>query len=228
MFSDTPQHILIEQRATILFRLTAAGRMVCVNEPGDPPAPNLYICRSQHGLRCWFHVDLPDALCAEIRAICAAEPPSANLETPPHCRAQLRALLAEPADEWRGPCFTFPAALPPAPDVVLLDAADAERLRPTFGAPPPTYWPIAAIFHGDQAVAICGSSRRTPFACEAGADTLRTARGRGYAVQTVSAWAQAMRAEGCTPLYSTAWDNEASRAVAHKLGLICYAEDWSL
>ena len=31
-----------------------------------------------------------------------------------------------------------------------------------------------------------------------------------------------------TPLYSTSWDNEASRAVARRLGLLLIGEDWHL
>ena len=37
-----------------------------------------------------------------------------------------------------------------------------------------------------------------------------------------------MRASGRTPLYSTAWSNAASLAVARKLGLIPYAATWNL
>ena len=40
-----------------------------------------------------------------------------------------------------------------------------------------------------------------------------------------AAWAQAVRTQGGIPLYSTSWDNRASRAVAHNLGLSLYGED---
>ncbi len=43
-----------------------------------------------------------------------------------------------------------------------------------------------------------------------------------------ASWASATRATGQIPLYSTSWDNHASRAVARELGLVQYAADLSL
>jgi predicted GNAT family acetyltransferase len=58
--------------------------------------------------------------------------------------------------------------------------------------------------------------------------TLEEFRGRGYAPAVVAAWAHAVREAGRIPLYSTTWDNLASRAVARKLGLIVYGSNLSL
>jgi hypothetical protein len=44
----------------------------------------------------------------------------------------------------------------------------------------------------------------------------------------VAAWANAIRAGGRIPLYGTAWSNASSRAVARKLGLVMYGEDFRL
>ncbi|MXY71814.1 MAG: GNAT family N-acetyltransferase, partial [Dehalococcoidia bacterium] len=75
---------------------------------------------------------------------------------------------------------------------------------------------------------VCGSVRITPEAHEAGVETSANARGRGFAVAVVAAWAQAVRALGAEPLYSTSWDNAASQAVASKLGLIPYASTFHM
>lgn len=53
-------------------------------------------------------------------------------------------------------------------------------------------------------------------------------RGRGLAPLVVAAWREAAERSGRQPLYSTSWDNEASLRVARKLGLIAYADTFSL
>ncbi len=62
----------------------------------------------------------------------------------------------------------------------------------------------------------------------AGIETLEAYRGRGYATAVVAGWAYAIRATDRIPLYSTSWDNLASQAVAHRLGLVQYGTDLSL
>ncbi|MFP6625009.1 MAG: GNAT family N-acetyltransferase, partial [Myxococcota bacterium] len=60
-----------------------------------------------------------------------------------------------------------------------------------------------------------------------GIETLSAYRGRGLAPRVAAAWGRALREQGGEPLYSTSWDNKASRAVARKLGLVPYGEDIS-
>jgi predicted GNAT family acetyltransferase len=88
--------------------------------------------------------------------------------------------------------------------------------------------PMLAVFEDGAAVSICFCARRSDVAAEAGLETALPFRGRGYAAHVTAAWALSVRATGLIPLYSTAWDNHASRAVARKLGLYAYAANWSL
>jgi predicted GNAT family acetyltransferase len=50
-------------------------------------------------------------------------------------------------------------------------------------------------------------------------------RRQGYASAPVLAWARAVRMRGLVPLYSTSWQNTASRALARKIGLFQFAND---
>ena len=86
---------------------------------------------------------------------------------------------------------------------------------------------LAAIEEG-RAVALCFCSRVGARAAEAGVETAPEARRRGLASAVVAAWAGAVRAGGRRPLYSTSWENRASRGVAARLGARLYGEDLSL
>ncbi len=95
----------------------------------------------------------------------------------------------------------------------------------------------AGLEHGDictamvvngAAVSLCYSARLTDYTAEAGLETLKDYRGRGYAQAVFAAWARAVRGTGRIPFYSTASENTASQAVARKLGLVRYAVGFSL
>jgi predicted GNAT family acetyltransferase len=85
--------------------------------------------------------------------------------------------------------------------------------------------PMFAVVVGGHAVSVCCSVRETAEAFEAGVETVAAHRRRGYAPRAVTAWAREVRAMGRVPLYSTSWQNEASRAVARALGLIHFGTD---
>ena len=99
---------------------------------------------------------------------------------------------------------------------------------PTLAADLPDRQPCLAIVREGRLASICFSARNTPDAAEAGLETMEAFRGHGYATAVTAAWAQAVRAEGRIPLYSTDWDNRASRAVARKLGLVLYGADLTI
>jgi predicted GNAT family acetyltransferase len=98
-------------------------------------------------------------------------------------------------------------------------AAHLEDIRRNFEARNPVWTVIEDGF----AVSLCFSARLTKRAAAAGVKTLEGYRGHGYAPAAVAAWADAIRATGRIPLYDTSWENDASQAVARKLGLIQYS-----
>jgi RimJ/RimL family protein N-acetyltransferase len=224
--------LMVRQAAT-LFRLDGAGRLLAVNEPGEPTAPRLFIGRTIEGTLWHCRHDLPAPLVAEIDALLAAEPPPVDLRDPLRCERRLRALLAAHApiaSVWSGPAWWCPEGIVaprPVEAVRLTDGAALRAHFPGWARDFATSQPCCAVLDGEEAVAVCCSSRWSDIAAEAGADTLEQYRGRGYAAATVAAWAAAVRATGRLPLYSTSWDNVASQGVARTLGLVLYGADLS-
>jgi hypothetical protein len=234
--ADTPDHLaLLDLQIAALFAHDARGRILHTNEP--PPhgrAPRFFLGRTTHGNRWRFRDDLLLATVRELDALARAEPIASDLRQPLRNLEQLKAVLALHATTTGGdggPAYRFPARLPLPSGVTMIDHTNIRLLRewepdlPRFERHLDVMLPCAVVVENDVAVSVCFCSRLTPRAAEAGLETLPRARGCGYAVAVVAAWARAVRATGRTPLYSTSWDNLASQSVAQRLGLILYAED---
>jgi len=165
-----------------------------------------------------------------LARLAAAERAPAELEADPERRAVLRDRLdaAAPVEsEWCGPAYRFPDDLVAPRDTAPLAACERARVAerfPQVGSLAERE-PILAAREDGQVVSLCYAATRPGPAAEAGVETLPEARGRGHAARVTAAWACAQRARGVIPLYSTSWQNRASRAVARKLGLILYASD---
>ena len=178
--------------------------------------------------------DVGPAEVGALAALAAAEAPWVVDTAEPADPAPYAAVLARIAPVariWAGPAFRFPDDIPEATGAVLITAANAALLEPHLPAWLPdvhTAQPMVVCPTDGAAAAVCGSVRRTPAAHEAGVETARAFRGRGYAARAVAAWARAVRAAGAVPLYSTSWENRASRALARRLGLIAFGSDLHL
>lgn len=224
---------LMEWQAAALFRHDAAGRLLSVNELGDPPAPRLFVGRTAEGNLWRFRYDLPPELMHVLDGLLAAEPIAADLRQPLGCAERLREALAAHAPiaaTYAGPAWWCPKGIasPRAiPTTRLADAATARRTFPWLAEELADRQPCVAVLEVGEVVGICFSARLSPVAAEAGVATLEAYRRRGYAAATVAAWARAVRAIGRMPLYSTSWDNDASQGVAKSLGLVLYGADLS-
>lgn len=219
-----------------LFLHDERGRMVARNALDPEPVPRFFLGRTADGNRWRVRDDVPDDVAARLDALCQHEPAPADLREPPRHDARYREALAGhgPVTEaWSGPAYRFPASLPPAAtnvipltrdNATLLQGRDLEPWLEDIGRSEP----LVALVREGRALSVCGSVRITPDAHEAGVETSADARGHGEAVAAVAAWARAVREHGAEPLYSTSWDNAASRAVARKLALIPYAADYHL
>lgn len=241
MISDRDR---VEIQANTLFTHDEAGRMDRVNEPDGDPAPRFFLARSTAGHAYRFSRHLPNDVVRELMAYIEREPVPQDLRQPPAYLETYKAILAAHAPiqkVFHGPAYYFPPVIPMRDDVAAtqMTAQHAEALQFGFGWVVPHLAqmpPVFAVLDGARAVALCFSSRvptqrsidTNEAAHEAGAETLRSFRGRGYAAVAVAGWATAIRALGHTPLYSTEWTNLASQAVAKKLNLILYGDDLSI
>jgi hypothetical protein len=222
---------LMQTQITTLFRLDQRGRMLCINEPDDPPAPRLFIGRTSAGTIWAVRHDLPDDLITTLHSICAAEPIVARFDTAPHYAPVLRSLLGLGAEEYRGPAYAFPPTISLVTGAVLVAPEQRSVLAAHFPDLMAQYaqrTPIAAIIEQGIAVAACWCSRRTAQAAEAGIMSIPAVRQRGYAIRVAALWGRSVQEAGMTALYSTSWDNMASQGVARALGLHLYGEDWSI
>lgn len=228
-----PALLLLHVRA--LFVHDACSRLLSVNEPGGgAPAPRFYLGRTRSGNLWRFRADLPDGLISSLEALCADEPVNVDLDRKPrHQEAYMRLLAGHaPVKEVStGPAYHMATCPVPSRPLQLLGEADAAKLSGGFeGLVPelPAWQPFLGCVEAGRAVSVCRSVRITPDAHEAGVETLEGSRGKGYARDAVAGWAHAVRVRGAVPLYSTSWDNVASRALAKKLGLELYGADFSI
>jgi RimJ/RimL family protein N-acetyltransferase len=231
---------LMQIHVSALYRQDDRHRLVAVNEPGDPrpddpPAPRLFLGRTRVGNLWRFRHDLANSSTIELEAVLRTEPVAVDLTQPPQCLTVLQATLARDAPLtgiWSGPAWRFPdEILPTEHEVIPVTTANDDLVRsifPVLADDLPWRQPCLAIVTDGRLASLCYSARNTPIAAEAGVDALEEFRGRGYAPAVVAAWARAVRAEGRIPLYSTSWDNPASRSVARKLGLVQYGADLSI
>jgi GNAT superfamily N-acetyltransferase len=227
---------LLDQHANVLFRMDKHGRLVGLNEPGDDPPPRMFLARGETTHRIWFGADVGDVTIEACRAIARELPswdgpqPAASLYEP------VRAAIAQEApivDETNGPAYRFGERVDIQTETGarVIDAASAQLLESNFPYTRSVLAlrsPVVGVVVDGSVVSACYCARKRPNACEAGVDTIEPYRGRGFAALVVSAWRDAVEREGCEPLYSTTWDNLASRAIAAKLRLIAYAETMSL
>ena len=215
-----------------MYRFNQAGRIVSTLEPLPRPGPLLTIVRSPTEVVWAVNQRVPSEVAALLDHLAATEPPLRAEPIgpePPRYREQLREALGSPA-EVAGPLFEFPELITAPSGVTFIDSASqlSRHLSVWTESEMPGRLPAAAIWRDGWAVSLCACARRTIEAAEASLETAPDWRGQGLAERVTAAWAIAVRESGRLPLYSTSWDNKASRAVARKLGLRPYAANWRL
>jgi hypothetical protein len=221
MMSDHPDPV--SAHLDSLYRNTLNGDIFAINQWDGGLVPRFHLCRSAAGNQWRFRDDLAPDLVSALEALCRKEDVVTDVGQFPLHHREYEALLnaTAPVESIRtGPAFVL-SQLQPYPHVVPISPTNAALLEPLMSAwlpDVPHRSPFMAAVIDGRAVAVCASVRITADAHQAGVETHPDHRRQGHALAVVSAWASAVRQLGAMPLYSTTWDNPASRAVAAHLG----------
>jgi hypothetical protein len=212
------------------FVLDDRGRIVSTREPRAAHGPLFTIIRSATESAWAVHQDVPEELSEQIAVLARREPLAGDLRSAPVYAAEYLSLTGG-RPGFAGPAFIFPETLAPLAGVALVD--DERWLLRNFrdwqpGEISGGRAPVWAVIEDGFPVSICFCARRSDTAAAAGLETAEAYRGRGFGSRVTTAWAMAVRAVGRVPLYSAAWSNEPSLAVARKLGLTAHAAFWSV
>lgn len=222
---------LMRLHVEALFTHDAKGQLLRGNEPNGAEAPRFFLGRTADGSVIRFRHDVDADMRRELEAAANDDVMNAAPLDSPANASRFEEILARAApvrNTWLGPAFSFPVASPAPTDAVLVTDDNVQVLAAFLRDWIPDVrigQPLFALVVDERAVAVCCTVRRTNEAHEAGVETVPAFRGHGYAAQVVTAWARAVRERGQVPLYSTSWQNEGSRAVARKLGLIQFGND---
>lgn len=236
MGSTADEIALLHHHADVLFRMDATQRLIGLNEPGDDPAPRLFLARGRTSSQIWFREDVSAATVEACGAMARRLPPWDGQEPTSSLYDPLRNVLANEGPivaESKGPAYRFGQGVAVRIDAEakVVDETSAhllERFFPYTRLALTSRRPVVGVVVDGSVVSACYCARKRPNACEAGVATEEPYQGRGLGTLVVSAWRDAVEEEGRQPLYSTSWENLASRAVARKLQLIPYAETISL
>ena len=211
-----------------LFILDGEGRISGTRSPLPCAGPLFMLIRGMASCAWAVRQDLSPERAIELDRLAQEEPPVSDFRDEPLHSERYESLLGGEIDS--GPAFTFPEVIAQPRSTVFIE--DIRLLDHHFSG-----WkvneiqestPIAAVMEDGYAVSVCFCARRSAVAAEAGIETAVEFRGRGLGPNVAAAWASEIRASGRIPLYSTSWSNDASLAVARKLGLVAYASNWSI
>ncbi|MDF2649788.1 MAG: FR47-like family protein [Paenibacillus sp.] len=218
---------LMSIQAEVLYIHDHAGRITTINEPTNQSAPRFFWGQTDAGSIIRFRSDTPDRLVHDILQFMGQSDSTEQLAN------VIRALEKDRGIKgiWMGPAFAFQEIVKDYTDATLVTEDNKYCLEPGF----PSLLlelkfrgPCFMVTENNMAVSVCFSARSSDRAAEAGVETLKDYRGKGYAIRVTSSWAQAIRRSRRIPLYSTSWDNYSSQSIAKRLRLHLYGTDISI
>ncbi|SFC94551.1 GNAT acetyltransferase [Bacillus sp. OV322] len=198
--------------------------MTEINEPISSPAPLLFLGRTKEGSILRFNVSFPKKTLLEVIQMVNQNPANTDIGKIVSSINKVKNI----SNIWMGPAYIFPENFNRISSDIKITNENKGALLSNF--PNLLYQyerrqPIFAIKENGSAVSVCCSAKRNDKAAEASVETLEAYRGKGYAMECTIAWVKEIQKIGGHALYSTAWDNFRSQAIAKKLNLYQYGMD---
>jgi GNAT superfamily N-acetyltransferase len=218
---------LMEIQAEVLFKFDNLERMTEVNEPLRIVAPLFFLGRTKEGNVIRFNKSFSSSQKHKVLEVINKSESNVDIGNILICLNTVKAI----SKIWIGPAYVFPENFKVTSNAVKITSENKELLQTGFPNLIKEFeWrqPCFAIIQDGIAVSICCSARKSTKAAEASVETLKDYQGKGYGTQCVIEWANEVKKDGLQPLYSTAWDNFSSQAIAKKLGLYQYGIDFHI
>lgn len=203
--------------------------MTTINQPSVESAPRFFMGITKQGNVAGYHETLDEDVKDELEQF-VEKAPWVDAPNRVNIADIIRILNKErPVDHvYLGPAYVFPDMRGRSTQAIKITQMNIELLEPyfsdfvndvIFGQP------AFAVIRNQAAVSLCSSARSSSIAAEASLHTAGDFRGRAYGMEAATAWAAEIQNQGRVALYSTAWSNLASQAVARKLKLRQYGVD---
>ncbi|MBE9917039.1 GNAT family N-acetyltransferase [Paenibacillus donghaensis] len=220
---------LMEVQANVLFNFNEVGRMTTINEPSAKSAPRFFMGITKQGNVVRYHETLGEDVKNELEQF-VENAPWLNAPNRVNMADMIRILSQEkPVDQvYMGPAYVFPDMRGRSTQTIKITQTNIELLEPYFSDFVNDVilgQPAFAVVQHQAVVSLCSSARSSSIAAEASLHTAPDFRGRAYGMEVTAAWAAEIQHQGRIALYSTAWNNFASQAVARKLKLRQYGMD---
>jgi hypothetical protein len=214
-------------QAEVLYTHDHDGRITTINEYMNGPAPRFFWGQTNIGRVLRFRNDVPIQIAHDILKVMDREDSNVQLANVINTLEKDK----EISSFWIGPAYVFNEIIPNYTDATLVTEDNKYCLEPGFSTLLSELrfrGPCFMVTENNMAVSVCFSARKTDKAAEAGVETLKGYRGKGYAMRVTSSWAQAISQSKRIPLYSTSWDNNSSLSIAKRLHLQLYGTDISI
>lgn len=227
---------LAELHLRALYVHDERGRIRARSRGDLAPAPRFHLVRTRLGNLWRFREDAAPALVRRLATLAAKERawPGGDDRTPPERAEFVRRALEEDAkvaSSAAGVVFAIeaePRVRAVAAQIREIAPGDDLRAHAEVVAVLPTAGELAVgAFVDGELVALCRGARASAAAAvHAQLATAAELRGRGLASALLAAFAARARAAGFLPLLRAPDANAVARAVARKLALTAFADEW--